>query len=48
MGLHAKKRTTLMGFENIFRSRNITYIWSHLSRKDKAITKKGEYFTILY
>jgi hypothetical protein len=38
-----------MGFEIVSWLKNIVYIWSHLSEKDKVITKKkGEYNTIQY
>jgi hypothetical protein len=48
MGLHVKKHVALTGFENASCLRNIAYIQCHLSKKDKVITKKGEYYTIFY
>jgi len=48
MGLHAQKHDALTGFENIFWLKNIASIRSHLLEKDKTITEKGEYYTIIY
>jgi hypothetical protein len=39
-GLHVWKHVALTGFENVFSLKNIIYIRSHLSKKDKTITKK--------
>jgi hypothetical protein len=40
MGLHIQKCVMLTGFENVSCLKNIVYIQSHLSEKDRAITKK--------
>jgi hypothetical protein len=48
MGLHAQKHDALTGSKNVFWLKNIASIRSHLLEKDKAITEKGEYYTIIY
>jgi len=45
-GFACSKMCYVDGVENVFRLKNIAFIWSHLLEKDKAITKRRWVFHI--